>query len=187
MYLVVTGTPEFFEGYHGLQALAPLADRVATRFSEDPRYDNLRAPQVRLHPFDAERLEEVGTKVRELYPARHQERVRERVNDAFMSALVERTTTAFGGEVSVVPRLFLRELVDVMDRVDQHRDFDPVSAYDLKISDDKLSPEELSAKLGKSVEEIEGADVDPAQDPAPGPAQDPALGEDGDRPVAKRL
>jgi len=108
LYLVVTGTPEFFDGHKGIAALPPLRDRVATRFSDDPRFDNLRAPQVRLPPFDAQRLTEVGVKVRDLFPADNPERVRSRVDDALIGRLVEKMTAAFGGHVEVVPRRFLR-------------------------------------------------------------------------------
>ncbi len=149
LYFVVTGTPEFYDGYKGLVALPPLADRVKTRFSGDPRHDNLRAPQVRLQPFDAARLTEVGRKVRALYPAESPKRVRERVNDDFVEQLVEKTTSAFGGRVEVVPRLFLRELVDVMDRVDQYADYDPFNAYNFAVSEAQMTPEELAALHGE--------------------------------------
>ena len=68
LYLVITGTRDFFEGYKGLKGLAPLHQRVQVQFGEDPRFDNLRAPQVRLLPFTEGRLLEVGQRVRDLYP-----------------------------------------------------------------------------------------------------------------------
>lgn len=162
LYLVVTGTPELFEGYKGLKALAPLYQRVATRFGDDPEHDNLRAPQVRLPAFDETRLLAVGRHVRDLFPATAPERVRARVSDAFLSALVRETTAGFGGKVSVVPRLFLRELVDVLDRVDLHDSFDPAKAYKLRIDEAELRPEELAALKGVAVPEI-----DVAEEPAP--------------------
>jgi hypothetical protein len=149
MYLVVTGTPELFEGYKGLKSLSPLYQRVETRFDTDARFDNLRAPQVRLLPFDRARLVEVGRRVRALYEARRApERVAERVSDAFVEALVDHVTAGFGGRVDVAPRVFLRELVDVMDKVDQHPDYHPGEAYRLRIDDDALLPEELLAVRG---------------------------------------
>lgn len=60
LYLMVTGTRDFFEGYKGLKALAPLHQRVQVTFTDDPRFDNLRMPQVRLLPFDESRLLTVG-------------------------------------------------------------------------------------------------------------------------------
>jgi len=144
LYLVVTGTPDFFEGYQGLKGLQPLYQRVATAFDADPRFDNLRAPQVRLTAFDAERLVLVGKRVRDLFPATHPERVAA-VDDDFLEALADKVTAAFGGRVEVGPRTFLRELVDVMDRCDQHADYDPRVRYELRVDEAALSPEELDA------------------------------------------
>src|SRR5439155_22744794 len=71
LYLVVTGTRDFFEGYKGLKALTPLYQRVQVNFGDDGRFDNLRAPQVRLLPFTDDRLLTVGTRIRDLYPAKN--------------------------------------------------------------------------------------------------------------------
>ena len=59
-------------------------------------------------------------------------------------------TAGFGGKVAIAPRLFLRELIDVMDRVDIHEDYDPATHYRLELDDGKLTPEELAAKHGRS-------------------------------------
>ncbi len=145
LYLVVTGTRDFFEGYKGLKGLAPLYQRVQVSFDGDPRWDNLRAPQVRLLPFTAQRLREVGAKVRALYPTPKRTRIEEVVNDAFLAALVDRVTSGFGGRIEVAPRLFLRELTDVLDRVDQHASYDPAEHYQLVLDESRLNDEELSA------------------------------------------
>lgn len=160
LYLVVTGTRDFFEGYKGLKALAPLYQRVQVNFGSDSRFDNLRAPQVRLLPFTDERLLLVGTRIRELYPSKNADRVAQRIDDRFLRALVGQVTAGFGGKVALAPRLFLRELIDVMDRVDIHEDYDPASHYRLELEDAKLTPEELAAKHGRSMDvaEEEAAD-----------------------------
>ena len=67
VYLVITGTPAFFEGPQGVRRLPPLAQRLAVDFSGAPRFDNPRAPQVRLHNFDLPRLQGVGRKIRDLH------------------------------------------------------------------------------------------------------------------------
>ncbi|MDX9722233.1 MAG: BREX system ATP-binding protein BrxD [Myxococcota bacterium] len=158
LYLVITGTRDFYEGYKGLKALAPLYQRVQVKFGDDARFDNLRAPQVRLLPFSRERLLTVGGKLRELYPAKNPARISAKVDDAFLEALVAQVTTGFGGELALAPRLFLRELVDVMDRVDQHDAYEPREHYRLDLDDEtKLSPEELAAKHGRSLEAEEPA------------------------------
>ncbi len=170
LYVVVTGTRDFFEGYKGLKALAPLYQRVQVTFGEDPRFDNLRAPQVRLLPFTEERLLTVGRRVRDLYPAKHQERVLGRIDDRFLEALVKQISAGFGGKVSLAPRLFLRELIDVMDRVDLHEDYDPVAHYRLELDDGKLTAEELAAKHGTP---FESADAEAPEDEAPARAEKP--------------
>ena len=65
--LVITGTPAFFEGPQGVQRLAPLAQRLHVDFGGEPRFDNPRAPQIRLPAFDRPRLVLVGTRVRDIY------------------------------------------------------------------------------------------------------------------------
>ena len=70
LYLVITGTPAFFDGPQGVQRLAPLAQRLATDFGTDPRFDNPRAVQLRLPGFDLDALVELGGAVRDLYAER---------------------------------------------------------------------------------------------------------------------
>ena len=167
LYLVVTGTRDFFEGYKGLKALAPLYQRVQVSFGEDGRFDNLRAPQVRLLPFTDERLLTVGTRIRMLYPAKHVARVAERVDDRFLRALVSQVTAGFGGKVSLAPRLFLRELIDVMDRVDLHEGYDPATHYRLEFEDGRLTAEELAAKHGRSMDVAEAVIAEDAEPSEP--------------------
>lgn len=162
LYVVVTGTRDFFEGYKGLKALAPLYQRVQVNFDADDRFDNLRAPQVRLMPFTDDRLLSVGIRIRDLYPAKNPERLLRRVDDTFLRALVSQVTVGFGGKVALAPRLFLRELVDVMDRVDIHADYDPSTHYKLELEDGKLTAEELAAKHGRSPDAEEKATEEPA-------------------------
>jgi hypothetical protein len=162
LYLVVTGTRDFYEGYKGLKALTPLYQRVQVNFTEDARFDNLRATQVRLHPFSEDRLLTVGRRIRDLFPAKNVERVASKVNDQFLSALVNQVTTGFKGKVALAPRLFLRELIDVMDRVDQHPDYEPLTNYKLELDDSKLTDEEVAARNGR-----EPAEVEEAEPPSP--------------------
>jgi hypothetical protein len=172
LYLLVTGTRDFFEGHKGLRGAPALHQRVHVVFDDDARFDNLRAPQVRLRPFDAPRLLEVGRKVRDLYPARAVERVRSRVDDRFLDGLVQKVTTAFGGRVEVAPRLFLRELVDVLDRVDQHEAYDPAEHYALDLVDEsRLSAEELAARHGRDPSRALDADPSDGTEAPVGPGE----------------
>ena len=148
LYLLVTGTPDFYEGYKGLKQLQPLYQRIAVQFDDGGRYDNPRAVQVRLQPFDADRLRLAGQKVRDLFPAKHGARVADKVDDAFIADLADQVTSGFGGKVDIAPRVFLRELVNVLDLADVREDYEPREHYRLTLDDDALTPEELAALRG---------------------------------------
>lgn len=154
LYLVLTGTPAFYDGPSGVPRLAPLAQRLATDFGTDARFDNPRAVQIRLAGFDRSSLETLGSKVRDLYAhgASGAARVRQLVNDEYIADLSTAVTGGLGGKVGIAPRLFLKKLVgDVLDRVDQFEDFDPRAHYSLTLSQGELSPEERNAAGNKAV------------------------------------
>jgi hypothetical protein len=158
LFVVITGTPAFFDGPQGVQRLAPLAQRLHVDFTTDARFDNPRAVQVRLRNFDTERLEEVGRRIRDIY-AQHTdsaERIRLHADDAYVSVLAEKVTGTLGGKVGIAPRVFLKKLVaDVLDRVDQFPDFDPRRDYSLTVSDAELTVVERAAARASSVDDIE--------------------------------
>ncbi len=120
LYLLFTGTPDFFESPQGVPALPPLHDRLKVTFDEHIE-DNLRQPQIRLKAFDQTRLAQVARKVRALYPS--QEDLSAKVSDQVIEVLTQAMTCGFGGHIEVIPRLFLRRWVDLLDRADQHPDF----------------------------------------------------------------
>ncbi|WP_168702344.1 BREX system ATP-binding protein BrxD [Gordonia paraffinivorans] len=148
LYLLITGTPAFFDGRMGVQSLPPLAQRLATDFTTDARFDNPRAPQIRLQSFDVARLVEVGVRVREVYAAGASDpvRIRSVVDDDYIRDLARAVAGKLGGQVGVAPRLFLKKLVvDVLDRVDLHPDFDPRRDYALTVSTTELTDTERAA------------------------------------------
>lgn len=158
LYLVLTGTTAFFDGPMGVQRLAPLAQRLATDFSADPRFDNPRAPQLRLRGFDKDRLIELGTRIRDLYAANAEngDRVHQRVDQDYVATLANALTGELGGKVGVVPRVFAKKLVgDVLDRVDLHEDFDPRQHYALTVTDTELTDVERNARAASSVDDID--------------------------------
>jgi hypothetical protein len=143
LYVLITGTPAFFDGAQGVQRLAPLAQRLHVDWGRDARFDNLRDVQVRLQPFDLEGLLEVGKKVRALYPTDHPERMAAKVTDEVIQGLAEGVAGKLGGKVGVAPRVFLRKLVaGILDKVDQFPRFDPVQHFDLVVQPSELSLEE---------------------------------------------
>ena len=109
LYLIITGTPAFFDGMQGVQRLPPLAQRLATDFSADDRFDNPRATQIRLPGFSQDSLVELGIKVRDLYAVGADPRVIEVVDDDYVADLARAVAGRLG--VGVAPRLFVKKLV----------------------------------------------------------------------------
>lgn len=158
LYLVITGTPAFFEGPQGVQRLAPLAQRLHVDFGTDQRFDNPRAVQIRLAPFDQTALLAVGRRVRDIFAEGqpNESRLRSVVDDAYLEKLARAVAGGLGGKVGVAPRLYLKKLVaDVLDRVDLHPDFDPRRHYSLTLAETEMSPVERAAASAASVDDIE--------------------------------
>lgn len=153
LYLLITGTPAFFEGRQGIPLLPPLADRLHTEFGKDPRFDNPRAPQLRLTGFDQSRVVELGGRVRSLYLAGipDPERVATVADDAFLQRFSAAVAGELGGRVGIAPRLFLRKLVDVLDKIEQFPDFDPYTDYEVRIAAAELSDAERAALTADEV------------------------------------
>lgn len=165
LYLLVTGTPAFFDGAQGMQRLPPLAQRLATDFTTETRFDNPRAVQLRLHGFTEERLIELGRTVRDLYADSTSDpsRVSAVVDDVYVHELARAVAGRLGGRAGIAPRVFLKKLVgDVLDRVDQFPDFDPRRDYHLTLGAGELTEVERNAAAG----------------PAAGPGAEPATGPD---------
>jgi len=166
LYLVMTGTPAFFDGANGVKRLAPLEQRLHVDFGADPTFDSSRAVQIRLPAFQEARLLEVGCRVRDLYPTAHAERVSEKVGDDVVGALARQIAGKLGGMVGVAPRLFLKKLVgDVLDRVEEHEAFDPTKHYKLEVSSAEMSVEErVAAGVERGVDDIELDLTPPSKD-----------------------
>lgn len=158
LYLVITGTPTFYDGPMGVQRLSPLAQRLAVDFNTDARFDNPRAVQIRLRGFSQESLEEVGRKVRNLYAENSAmaDRILRLADDDYIAELARAVTGKLGGKVGIAPRIFLKKLVgEVLDRIDQFEDFNPRQHYALTISDAELTSVERATSAANSVDDIE--------------------------------
>ncbi|MFE2164532.1 BREX system ATP-binding protein BrxD [Streptomyces sp. NPDC059447] len=158
LYLVITGTPAFYDGQQGVQRLAPLAQRLATDFTTDPRFDNPRAVQLRLPGFTQESLVDLGSTIRDLYAegADHPDRIKTLADDSYVADLARAVGGALGGKVGVAPRLFLKKLVgDVLDRVDQFEDFDPRRHYRLTVMSSELTDVERNLATSASAGDID--------------------------------
>jgi hypothetical protein len=157
LLLVITGTPTFFDGPQGVKKLAPLAQRLATDFDEDGRFDNPRAPQLRLLPLQRKNLVEVGCRVRDIFAdgCHDKDRLRRSANDGLIQRLAERVGGSLGSSIGIAPRIFLKKLVaDVLDRIDQFPDFDPQRDYKLTLRKTELTEEEQALLPASSADEI---------------------------------
>jgi hypothetical protein len=150
LFLLITGTPAFYDGPQGVSRLAPLAQRLATHFDPDPRWDNPRAVQLRLPGFSIEALVQLGLRVRDIYGS---QRVNERIDDAYLGELARAVTGKLGGQVGVAPRVYLKKLVaDVFDRVDQFDGWDPRQRYQLTLRAGELTDVERNAASAGDVD-----------------------------------
>lgn len=117
---VFTGTPEFFDTRRGVAGLQPLHDRI--QFLSEGGLVTMRQPQLELRPFDKGRLKDVALRLRDLYPAPDPNVVAAKVTPERIVALVDEVTAGFRGDVGVVPRQFLRRLVNLFDTVAENPD-----------------------------------------------------------------
>ena len=156
LFVMITGTPAFYDGPQGIKKLPPLEQRLYQDFSGDPQFDSARATQIRLLPFDVERLVEVGMKVRTLYPATHPDRVAALVDDQVIRDLATALTGKLGGKIGVAPRLFLRKMVsELLDKVDEHENYDPKRDFKLVLDGREMTQTEREAAgLETTVDDI---------------------------------
>jgi hypothetical protein len=119
-------------------------------------FTNPRQPQLVLTPFDAARLKDVALKLRDLYPGGDRKQLRKKVTPEFIDLLVAKVTQGFGGDVGIVPRQFLRQLVNILDLVAAEPAFDPMTdgGYDLT----EVNSEEARIRDGLPYFDTEPAD-----------------------------
>jgi P-loop Domain of unknown function (DUF2791) len=156
LFWIFTGTPEFFDTNRGVAGLSPLHDRL--KLIKTGNFANPRQPQLVLTPFDRDRLKDVALKLREIYPTKNCKQLTKKVTPEFIDLLVDKVTQGFGGDVGIVPRQFLRQLVNILDLAATEPDFDPMTdgGYDLV----ELSAEEIRIRDGLPYFEPEPADAE---------------------------
>jgi P-loop Domain of unknown function (DUF2791) len=154
LYLLITGTPAFYDGPQGAARLTPLAQRLATDFGTDARFDSPRAIQIRLTGFDVPKLAKLGTAIRDVYASGSSaaDRITRLVDDVYVADLSRAVAGELGGQVGVAPRVYLRKLVaDVLDRVAEFDDFDPRQHYQLTLDVTELTETERNAAAFRPV------------------------------------
>lgn len=110
-----------------------LNERIRLEDPNDP-FPNYSQAQVVLRAFNREKLLIVGERVREIYEIAYGPLDRSRASDRLLQSLADRLTAKFGGHVEVVPRQFLRQLVDAFDRVRFYDEYNPLSDLDEDVS-----------------------------------------------------
>jgi len=144
-FFLFTGTPALFDGSRGIRALPPLYDRI--NVIQNDAFKNPRQPQIILSKFDTAKLELVALKVVDVYAQAYREPDRERISHRFIRAMIKKITTRFGGRVDVIPRIFLKEFVDILDKCELYDDYSPFDAYD-------FDAEHLKGELKKEEEAV---------------------------------
>ncbi len=132
-YFVFTGTPSFYDDPKGVPSLPPLDERIRLEDPNDP-FPNYSQAQIALKPFDREKLLLVGGRIREIYEVAYGPLDRSRASDGLLESLADRLTARFGGRVEVVPRQFLRQLVDKLDRIRVYEDYRPEQTLEDELS-----------------------------------------------------
>jgi adenosylhomocysteinase len=127
-FLLFTGTPAMFDGSRGIRSVPPLYDRIS--IVQTDSFKNPRQPQIILAKFDVKKLELVALKIVDIYAQAHNEVDRERISHRFIRAMIKKITTRFGGRVDVIPRIFLKEFIDVLDKCELYEKYNPWDAYE---------------------------------------------------------
>jgi len=67
-----------------------------------------------------------------VYSEAYREVDRERVSHRFIRAIIKKITGRFGGRVDIIPRIFLKEFIDVLDKCELYDDYDPSGGYEFE-------------------------------------------------------
>ena len=143
---VFTGTPTFFDDRRGVKGVEALHARI----HYDEGVPSLRQPQLALRPFDRERLLKVAFKIRSLHPDLAAEEAERRLPRDLVEKLVDKVTEGFRGDVGVVPRQFLRSLVNVLDVLADDPDADARELLGFQLV--SPTPEEEAVIAGRSLD-----------------------------------
>jgi len=145
LFFLFAGTPSLFESAKGIRSIPPLYDRIG--IISDDGFANPMQTQIVLPKFNADKLEEVAYKVSEIYSEGYGQVDVARVSPKFIKTMISKVTNRFGGRVDIVPRLFLREFVDVLDKCALYTTYLPMEKYSFspESTDSPLKDEEKAA------------------------------------------
>lgn len=113
-YLLFTGTDELVEDEEkGIKEHDALYTRLEQIKLGDIRV--LEQPLIKLSRFNTDQLIEVSKKVRDIHSSVYSWDAKNKITDSFIKEYVESFTKAFGKEVNILPRTFLKNLVFVLE------------------------------------------------------------------------
>lgn len=144
-----TGTEEFFDSPKGVKGLQPLHDRIS--FKKIGDFVNLKQPQLELKPLKEDRLLDISVRLRDLYPTENKATLNEKLTNQLLESYIKQNLEGFKNQIGVVPRNFIRELINIFDLVVENEDFDPVK--ELKLLDIPKEDLENSSKLSDDADE----------------------------------
>lgn len=113
-YLLLTGTDELVEDEEkGIKEHDALYTRLEQIKLGDIRV--LEQPLIRLKRFDTNQLVDVAVKVRGIHSEVHEWDAALKINNDFIHKYVESFTNAFGREVTILPRTFLKNFIFILE------------------------------------------------------------------------
>jgi hypothetical protein len=74
------------------------------------------------------------------------------VDDGYIADFAVTVAGQLGGKVGIAPRIYLKKLVDVLDKVDQFEEFDPREHYRVAIGASELNETERNAASANDIE-----------------------------------
>ncbi|MCB1177400.1 MAG: BREX system ATP-binding protein BrxD [Leptospiraceae bacterium] len=134
-----TGTEDFFDSPKGVKGLQPLHDRIG--FKKIGEFVNLKQPQLELKPLKKDRLLEISMRLRDIYPSENKSHFNSKVNDELLNKYVNMVSKGLQEITGSVPRVFIRDLIEIFDVVVQNEDID--LEKELKIPEDEVNSNEV--------------------------------------------
>lgn len=141
LMLILTGTPGLFEdSRYGIPSYEALKDRI-DRISFPNGSYSFRQPILTLNGFDLDLLLKFAERIRKIHGQAFNWDPETRLTDGHLRRFGEMAVNAFGGHVERMPRRFLREVVDLCDKLHDH----PTLSADEYFKDDKI----IAARLAR--------------------------------------
>ncbi|MDK2799612.1 MAG: hypothetical protein PWQ70_1231 [Clostridiales bacterium] len=113
-YLLFTGTEELVEHEEkGIKEHDALYTRIEPIKLGDIKV--LEQPLIKLSRFNSRQLIEISKKVRSIHGIVHSWQPEKKITDEFIEEYVHNFTQAFGQEISILPRTFLRNFVFILE------------------------------------------------------------------------